>query len=156
MQVTLYPDCSLISQSTNVCITTFHNIGFVRCMYYILIPMFFCLTGVVIFASIVHHYQKNEMEEERRRADANKEKLAVSATGAIHTRAPPPREQSLRGAPLTPPHPSRVPRTCQVNTFALACKAKMAKARAERAEASAAGAGAGAGVSFTSCTSEQT
>ena len=78
MQVTLYPDCSIISQSTNVCITTFHNIGFVRCMYYILIPMFFCLTGVVIFASIVHHYQKNEMEEERRRADANKEKLAVN------------------------------------------------------------------------------
>jgi len=62
---TLYPDCSVISHSTNVCLTTFHNIGFVRIMIYFFCPMLIALVLVAAFSGWVHHYSKRELRTTR-------------------------------------------------------------------------------------------
>ena len=50
---------------------TRHNIGFVRITIYVLLPLLCSLFVVVSVSTCVHNYLKEEMEEERAKAEAH-------------------------------------------------------------------------------------
>mmetsp|Transcript_37009 Transcript_37009/g.73922 ORF Transcript_37009/g.73922 Transcript_37009/m.73922 type:complete len:267 (+) Transcript_37009:1255-2055(+) len=76
--LTLYPDCTLTSQSTNVCLHTYHNIGFVRLMIFVLLPLLSALIFVISFASCVSRYLEGELEETREDLEETEDKLSVA------------------------------------------------------------------------------
>ena len=62
---TMYPDCSGSGISTPVCHKVQHNIGIVRITVYILCPLLITLFCILTFNSIIHCYQKDELEQAR-------------------------------------------------------------------------------------------
>ena len=54
----LYPDCSDISLSVNVCHKVQHNIGSVRVAVYVLGPLIIALLCVMLFNSIMHEFER--------------------------------------------------------------------------------------------------
>lgn len=73
---TLYPDCSLTSQSTNVCLHTYHNIGLVRLMAFVLIPMLVALLCVVTFSTCLERYRDRELRKSREMLSFEREEAA--------------------------------------------------------------------------------
>ena len=64
---TLYPDCSGegTTITTPVCHKVQHNIGWVRITVYVLCPLIITFLCVISCSSIVHSYQKDELEKAR-------------------------------------------------------------------------------------------
>jgi len=65
---TLYPDCSAVSLSTNVCHKVNLSIGLVRLFVYVLTPLLLALVFILLLSSWVHAYHKEELEQARRAA----------------------------------------------------------------------------------------
>jgi len=83
---TLYPDCSIVSHSTNICLITYHNIGFVRIIIYFLFPLLLALLLIIIFSSVVHWYHQKELKKTRSTLESTKLQLAVSRLQAAKDR----------------------------------------------------------------------
>ena len=61
----LYPDCSSLSLSEPVCYSVRHNIGVVRIVWYLFLPLAISMVVILLVASVAHEYLNNELEEAR-------------------------------------------------------------------------------------------
>jgi len=63
--LTLYPDCTWTSMSHNICLHAYHNIGFVRVMFFVCLPLLTSLLFVMLCVSCLSKYEVDELEHAR-------------------------------------------------------------------------------------------
>ena len=66
----MYPDCGVQGTSVNICHKVNHNIGLVRLMVYVLLPLFISLIVIMCLSGIASNYLNKELEEARMNAEA--------------------------------------------------------------------------------------